>query len=289
MSADARTCPLYGVLLLSQLMTKNHVVVEKPITQSLVRSDLLGFFTHPGTADDYLALVKTSIEDRAASTVYYHNLHTLYVYVNSDEYRQTFDNKTVIVDGMGVLFLYKLARFPLSRDYRVTYVDFIMPLMRLARDKGWRVFHIGQEASVQEKAFAKIRAQVPGIQIAGQHGYFDLTESSDETHQVIKSVNDFSTDLLLVGLGTPQQEFWVDTNRDALEAPVVMTCGSCMEYVAGFVNTAPRWMGRAGLEWLFRLSDDPRRFAFRYLIQPFLLGFILLRNNLQKRNKRHQN
>lgn len=260
---------------------------NQPASSTLKRSDLLGFFTHPGTAEDYLTHVKTSIEARSSATIYYHNLHTLYVYVNSDEYRQTFENKTVIVDGMGVLFLYKLARFPLSRDYRLTYVDFIMPMMRLARDNGWRVFHIGQEASVQEKALLKIKAEVPGIQLAGQHGYFDLTESSQETLQVIKRVNNFSTDLLLVGLGTPQQELWVDANRDALEASVVMTCGSCMEYVAGNQNTAPRWMGRVGLEWLFRVSDNPRRFAFRYLIQPFLLGFILLRNAVHRRNKRH--
>jgi len=253
--------------------------LQKPVSV-LQRSELLGFFTHPGTIEHYLESVKLDIDNGNSSSIYYHNLHTLYVYFTSDEYKRSFNDKRVIVDGMGVLFLYKLARFNLTRDYRVTYVDFILPMMRMARDQGWRVFHIGQDADVQQRAFTIIRERVPGVQIAGHHGYFDMTESSSENRDVIGQANDYSADLLLVGLGTPQQELWVDVHRFSLNAPVVLTCGSCMEYVAGEINTAPRWMGRMGLEWLFRTFDDPKRLWFRYLVQPFLLGIILLRNGL---------
>lgn len=249
----------------------------------LQRCDLLGFYTHPGTSEDYLNFVETRIDTGSQTTIYYHNLHTLYLYVTSEDYRRSFNDKTVICDGMGVLFLYKLARFKLTRDYRLTYVDFIMPMLEMARDKGWRVFHIGQDAEVQEKALSTIIDAVPGIQIAGHHGFFDQTGSNPETAEVIKRVNEFSTDLLLVGLGTPNQELWIGANREKIDATAVMLCGSCMEYVAGKVSTAPRWMGRAGLEWLFRLFEDPKRFWFRYLIQPFLLAFILLRNCFQQR------
>lgn len=61
---------------------------------------------------------------------------------------------------------------------------------------------------------------------------------------------------------------------------MVFTCGACMEYVAGAVRTPPRWMGPLGLEWSFRLIENPRRFAFRYLVEPILLGAILLRNGI---------
>jgi len=254
----------------------------------LQRGNLLGFFTHPGTMSDYLAYVKNCIDTKQQSTIFYHNLHTLYVYFKSTDYSNTFRNKKVIVDGMGVLFLYKLARFKVSRDYRLTYVDFIIPMMELARDQGWRVYHIGQESEVLETALNIIREKVPGIQIAGQHGYFDLTDSSADTDRVIESVNRFSTDLLLVGLGTPKQEIWIDANRAKINASVVMPCGSCMEYVAGNQKTAPRWMGRMGLEWLFRVCDNPKRLAFRYLIQPFLLMSILLRNGLRSKKDLHQ-
>ena len=252
--------------------------MTQAVKQALKRCDLLGFFTHPGTSNDYLRLVKRTIDNRSVSTIYYHNLHTLYLYFTSKSCKRTFENKTVIVDGMVLLFIHKLARFQFSREYRVTYVEFIIPLMKLARDSGWRVFHIGQDADTLDTALAKIRSKVPGIEITGHHGYFDLTHSSNETQQVIKRVNDFSTDLLLVGLGSPAQELWVDTYRDQLNSSVVMTCGSCMDYVAGKVKAAPRWMSRIGLEAIFRIYADPKRVAFRYLVEPFILGFILLRN-----------
>jgi len=242
------------------------------------RDDMLGFFTHPGTAAEYLEFVQQSILSREQHTVLYHNLHTLYLYFKSPELKQSFINTTVIVDGMGVLFLQKLKNLSLSRDLRVTYVDLIYPMMQMAANRQWRVFHVGQDANVQAQALEIIRERVPGLQIQGHHGFFDQTANSDESKAVVDEINGFSTDLLLVGTGSPTQELWIAAHRKGIDAPMVMSCGSCMEYVAGKVNTAPRWMGRCGLEWLFRLFDDPRRFAFRYLIQPFLLMGILFRN-----------
>ena len=239
--------------------------------------DLLGFHTHPGTASDYLNAVAEHIAAHEELTVLYHNLHTLYGYFTSADLKQAFDGATTIVDGMGVLFLYKLAGYPLSRDNRLTYVDFIFPMMTMARDNGWRVFHIGQDAGVQQRAFERIRAQAPGILIDGQDGFFNKLTEGQENQQLVSRINEFNPDLLLVGLGTPAQELWVYANRSSLNTSVVMTCGSCMEYVAGEVGTAPRWMGRAGLEWLYRLFENPRRFAWRYLVQPFQLAAILWR------------
>ena len=251
---------------------------------NIERKDLMGFFTHPGTEKDYFDFIQSSISGASKSTIYYHNLHTIYLYLTSGEYRKSFIGKTVIVDGMGALFLYKLAGWSLSRDCRLTYVDFIIPLMEMARDQGWRVFHIGQDAQVQQDAFAAIKRKVPGIDISGHHGYFDLSDSSADTRQVVDKVNAFKADLVLVGLGSTAQELWVDANRNKLDASVVMVCGSCMEYVAGKVKTAPRWMGRAGLEMFFRLYADPKRLAFRYLVEPFLLLFVLLRNRVRPRS-----
>ncbi len=67
----------------------------------------------------------------------------------------------------------------------------------------------------------------------------------------------------------PRQEAWVAAHLDAIEAPVILTCGACMDYVAGVVPTPPRWAGRVGLEWLFRLLAEPRRLARRYLVEPW--------------------
>jgi len=216
-----------------------------------IRRSMLGFFTHPGTLDEYLNLLKSSVENRAPCTILYHNLHSLYSYLSSESLRRFYEGTTVLVDGMPVVWLYKLAGEPLTREHRITYVDFIMPMMELARDNGWKVYHLGQSAEIQQQALATIREKVPGIEIDGHDGYFDQDPQSTESLEIIKGVNEFGTNLLLVGFGAPRQEAWLHAHRDQLDAQAVLTCGACMEYVAGAVSTPPRWMGQFGLEWSF--------------------------------------
>lgn len=252
------------------------------ITAALDRHCLLGFFAHPGSLEDYLALTKSAIEQRSRCTVLYHNLHSLYSYFTSEQLREHYKGTTVLVDGMPVIWLMQLFKIPVSRKHRLTYVDFIMPLMSLARDNDWNVYHVGQESSVQEKALSIVREACPGIKLSGHDGYFDKQAHSAESLAVIDKINAAHSDVVLVGFGAPKQEAWLHAHRELINAPIVFTCGACMEYVAGAVKTPPRWMGRMGLEWSFRLMENPKRFGFRYLIEPILLGAILLRNGLSE-------
>ncbi len=245
---------------------------------------LLGFRVNPGTIDDYIALVADTVDNARKETVFYHNLHSLYSYFRSGELRQCYDKATILADGMPIVWLLKLMRFSAERDQRVTYVDFIWPLLEAARDNNWSVYHVGQQSEVQQQALEEIRERLPGISIDGHDGYFDQSAESEDSLRVIAEINKQKTDVLLVGFGAPKQEFWIDAHREKIDAPMVFSCGACMEYVAGHVKTPPRWMGRLGLEWSYRLFENPRRFAFRYLVEPLLLGFYLLRNLLSERS-----
>jgi len=252
----------------------------------LTKHELLGFFAHPGSLDDYLDLIRRSVSESQPCTVLYHNLHSLYSYFTSPDLKRDYEGKTVLVDGMPVIWLMRLAGISVNRDHRLTYVDFIIPMMELARDNGYQVYHVGQQRDIQEKALNVIREKVPGIQIEGHDGYFDQTPHSAESLDVINDMNDKGSNILLVGFGAPKQEAWVHAHRSLINASAVFTCGACMEYVAGAVRTPPRWMGRMGLEWSFRLIENPRRFAFRYFIEPLLLGAILLKNGISSRFSR---
>lgn len=236
---------------------------------------LLGFDVNPGTLEEYLNLIKHGVAHQQRYTVLYHNLHSLYSFFTSEKLQRDYENCTVLVDGMPVIWLMQANGISVTRDHRLTYVDFIMPMMRLARDEGLKVFHVGQKAEVQQEAMKRIREQVPGIEIAGHDGYFDQSSTSVESQRVIEEINQFQADIVLVGFGAPKQEAWLADNREKINATTVFACGACMEYVAGAVSTPPRWMGRTGLEWLFRLGENPRRFAFRYLVEPILLACIL--------------
>lgn len=251
------------------------------VTYELQKRTLLGFFAHPGTLDEYLALTKHSVEQTKATTVLYHNLHSLYSYFTDSTLRKHYQNTTVLVDGMPVIWLMQLLGITVSRSHRITYVDFIMPLMELARDNDWTVFHVGQQSAIQQDALNIIRRDLPGIDIIGHDGYFDQSPQSSQSLAVIQQINAANSRIVLVGFGAPKQEAWIHAHRQQIEAGIVFSCGACMEYVAGAVKTPPRWMGRTGLEWSFRLVENPRRFAFRYLVEPILLGCILAYNGIR--------
>jgi len=204
--------------------------------------DLLGFRVNPGTIGDFVGFIENAIRAGTRETVFYHNLHSLYTYFTSAKLRECYDreNITILADGMPIIWLLKLAGFDADREQRVTYVDFIWPMLEAARDNDRQVFHLGQEKAVQEKALEIIRERVPGIKIAGHDGYFDQSAGCDESKAVIDEINQHNTDLLLVGFGAPRQEYWLDAHRDQIDAAAVFTCGACMEYVAGAVKTPPR-------------------------------------------------
>ena len=254
----------------------------------LPRHELLGFEVNPGSLEDYLAYLDARVRERRPCTVLYHNLHSLYAYFTDAALRRAYHEtggaeSVTLVDGMPVIWLMRACGLPVDGRQRLTYVDFIMPLLRLARDRDWAVFHVGQDRATLERALERVRREVPGIRIDGHDGYFDKTPGSAGSEAVLERIAAHGSRLVLVGLGAPAQERWIAAHRARIDAPAVLACGACMEYVAGAVATPPRWMGRAGLEWLFRLGGDPRRFAFRYAVEPVLLGAMLLYNAARAR------
>jgi len=145
---------------------------------------------------------------------------------------------------MPVIWLLKIMRLDATRDQRVTYVDFIWPMLEAANENNWRVFHVGQAGDVQQRALQTIRQRLPGISIEGHDGYFDQSPNSDESKKVIAQINQHETDILLVGFGAPKQEFWVDSHREQIDAATVFTCGACMDPLMQSIRQAAddtRW------------------------------------------------
>ena len=104
---------------------------------------------------------------------------------------------------------------------------------------------------------------------------------------MLDEIAQFHTDILMVGMGMPRQEHWIVDHLDRIPAHAILTAGACMDYVAGVVATPPRWMGRAGLEWLYRLGSEPGRLWRRYLLEPWhVLGFALRRRAAHIRGDR---
>jgi N-acetylglucosaminyldiphosphoundecaprenol N-acetyl-beta-D-mannosaminyltransferase len=243
--------------------------------------DVFGYKITPATLNEQLSLLSRCIAAREQCVIANLNVHGLHTLQHEPAMRQLHRRATTYVgiDGMPLVWLCKLAGVAATQRHRVTYVDLIWPLLSLAERSGWRVYYIGGTQEVAQKALHAIRRRLPSLEVAVHHGYIDIGCDS-----VIAEIRQFRPDFVIVGMGMPLQERWILEHSHAIEPACLLAGGAIMEYVAGVVNTPPRWMGPLGLEWFYRLAENPRRFWRRYLIEPWVVAWILLRQVARARS-----
>ena len=175
------------------------------------------------------------------------------------------------VDSTPLIWFARLIGLHSRPLHRCTYLDWREHFWSVADRRGWKVLYLGGAPGVAETAVANVAARYPRARILARHGYFDATPGSAENASVVAEVKAFAPDILFVGMGMPRQEAWIMSNLDALPPCVIFSVGAAFDYEAGVQKSAPRWMGKAGLEWLYRLLCDPKRLARRYLYEPWAL------------------
>lgn len=160
----------------------------------------------------------------------------------------------VMADGAGVVLAARMLNLPL--DVRCSGCDMIVDLCRVAARLGRSVYLLGAEPGVGPAAADRLKAQIPELQIAGcHHGYF----SPDEEGQIVEEIRRARPGVLLVALGIPKQEKWIKKHLQELRVPVCIGVGGSLDIISGHKKRAPRWMQRAGLEWLYRTIKEPQR------------------------------
>jgi N-acetylglucosaminyldiphosphoundecaprenol N-acetyl-beta-D-mannosaminyltransferase len=253
-----------------------------PVIKTEVRSfDVLGCKVHAVTAPELTDLVECAVGLHEACIIANHNLHSLYLYQHDTRLREFFTKaKWIHADGMGIVLLAKATGTKVDSSIRVTYVDWLPLLLKRAAERDWRVYYLGSKPGVAEKGVALLRERYPGLQMKALHGYFDT--AGEENERVLREISEYSPDVLMVGMGMPRQEHWIINNLDRLGSVVLLPCGASIDYVAGEIPTPPRWAGRCGLEWFYRLLAEPNRLRTRYLVEPWglllLLGIRWLQN-----------
>ncbi|WP_370652040.1 WecB/TagA/CpsF family glycosyltransferase [Phenylobacterium sp.] len=221
-----------------------------------------------------MTLLATWVSTGAPALIANHNLHSLYLLQKRPELAAFFAEADLIeADSTPLLVFAGLLGWPARPFHRCTYLDWRPQFWSLANRHGWRVFYLGAAPGVAQRAAERLSAAYPGAVIGVRDGYFDPEPNSADNAAVLDTITAFAPDVLLVGMGMPRQEFWILDNRAALPSCVILPVGAAFDYEAGAQKAAPRWMGRAGLEWLFRLVSDPGRLWRRYGLEPWsLLG-----------------
>ncbi len=167
----------------------------------------------------------------------------------------------VTADGQAVVWAARmLGQFLPSR---VAGADLMEELLGHAARKGYAVYFFGARQDVVEEVVARATRTHPSLRVAGyRNGYFGRTEEGD----IVAEIRAAAPDVLFLGFGSPAKEYFMNRHYRALAVPFVMGVGGTFDVLAGRVRRAPRWMQRSGLEWFFRLAQEPRRMWKRYLV-----------------------
>ena len=172
----------------------------------------------------------------------------------------------VTPDGWGMLWASRLLRTPIP--YKVSGVDLADRLCARSPLKGYRIFFLGAGPNVAEEAAEKMRQRYPGTHIVGvRDGYFSAAQEPEVAAQIQAA----TPDIVLVALGIPKQEKWIDRHKAALGVPVLIGVGGTFDVFSGRVKRAPVWMQNSGFEWLYRLVKNPRKFGKVMTLPQFAL------------------
>jgi N-acetylglucosaminyldiphosphoundecaprenol N-acetyl-beta-D-mannosaminyltransferase len=193
------------------------------------------------------------------------NLDFISIANRDDEFRHVINQADLAVaDGMPLVWLSRLKRNPLPE--RVAGVELVMESCRVAAEIGAGVFLLGAAEGVAEAAAARLQELCPGLRIAGTYSppVGSLDDSANAS--IVQMIRETAPDFLFVALGAPRQDLWIREHQAQLQIPVAMGVGCVLDLLAGDVRRAPLWMQRSGLEWAFRLVQEPQRLWRRYLL-----------------------
>lgn len=241
------------------------------------RIRLLGQVMDKVRPEEVMHQLAVWVEAGVKAVIANHNLHSLHLIRTEPRVAEFYALADLVqIDSTPLIAFGRLVGRGTRRKHRSTYLDWREHFWSLADRKGWRVMFIGGAEGVADTAVERLRARHGRVELAVRSGYFDATPGSEDNRKLVAEVSAFAPQVLLVGMGMPRQEVWIADHLDALPDCVVLNVGAAFDYEAGVQKAAPRWMGKAGLEWLYRLAVDPRRLFHRYCVEPWhLIGPIM--------------
>ncbi len=234
----------------------------------------MGVPIHALTMEETLDVIDHSIETTRRLLIGVVNAAKI-VHMNQDpQLRQSvLATDLVLADGMSVVWAARLLGKRLPE--RVAGIDLMTGLLQRASLHGHRVYCLGATSEVIKEVARRIRDTYPGVQLVGWHdGYF----SADEEAEIVGQIAATKPDILFVGMSSPKKERFLAAWRDQLGATVCHGVGGSFDVLAGKVKRAPKRWQQLGIEWLYRVLQEPRRMWRRYLVTNVLFGLLVLRH-----------
>lgn len=217
---------------------------------------------HPLRRADFLSIIESNIKNGDQIAQFGVNSATINDIVRNSELRQTINNADLIhIDGISVVWALRFLGYKIPE--RVATPDLADDILEMAEREKFSLFLFGAKEHTLSLCVKNIKNKYPHIRIAGKrNGYY----KPEEEELIFNQINEARPDILLLGMSTPRKELFFESYRHKLEAKYILGVGGYFDIVSGLLRRAPRWMQNTGMEWLFRLIQEPRRLWKRYLI-----------------------
>ncbi len=183
----------------------------------------------------------------------------------------------VLVDGKPVVGALRLLGHNISET--VAGSDLVPYIFSNASDnEKLAVYLLGSASGIAEKAAKKIEQKWPNVKVVGCYSPpYGFEDDENENKVIVKRINECRPDILVIGLGAPKQELWINRHKKQVKTKVTLCVGATIDFFAGEQKRAPVWMRKLALEWLYRALTNPKRLAFRYLKDAFIFPQIVWR------------
>lgn len=187
------------------------------------------------------------------------------------------DGDMVTADGIGLIYASRIKKKPLKE--RVTGYHLSIKLLEIANENNYSIYLLGGKDGIANMAAVNITKDYPNVKIAGfHHGYFKGSHQGNENHEeeirIIDDINKSNPDIIFLGLGFPNQENWIDANKDRIKGRLIIGNGGVIDILSGNTKDTPEIYRKVGLEWLYRLVKNPSRIKRQLVIPKFMFKVV---------------
>jgi N-acetylglucosaminyldiphosphoundecaprenol N-acetyl-beta-D-mannosaminyltransferase len=197
---------------------------------------------------------------------------------NQELSRSVQESDLINIDGMGIIYGAKLLNLDVKKEHKVSGIDLFFRLLQLSEKRNYKIFLLGATDEVINIAQKKIIMKNPNLNIVGYHnGYFWNNEE-----EIVKKIKKSKAQLLFVAITSPLKENFINRWKKELNVNYVMGVGGTFDILSGKINRAPIWMQKNGLEWIYRIIQEPKRMWKRYLFTNAIYLFLVIKEKFIK-------
>lgn len=241
------------------------------------KQQLLNTYVNNVTMKETISAIENMISENRKSYVVAINVDVV-MKIEDDPYlKEIVDNADmVLVDGKPLVWISKLHKKPVKA--KISGSDLVPLLCKEAAEKGYRIFILGGKDGVASIAKQKLIKQYPNIEIVGTYAPpLGFEKNPVELEKINDMISNVYPDLLITCFGCPKQEKWIYENIKKFDAKVSVCAGATVDFLAGNVKRAPRWMSEYGFEWFYRFLQEPKRMFKRYFVDDMKIAKLIIK------------